>query len=136
MFIIKLAKPRMIKMLNWIYWLERIIRLLARVQLRNKLRTIPIYLGQMGYQEGCRPRPRLLVSIRDILYSIIPFFIPDHVETFDYFENKIPTHTDATHAISKSERNFQNRFPRELDQNFDIHRTSIIHRGLRKFHTL
>ena len=43
---------------------------------------------------------------------------------------------DATHAISKSERNFQNRFPRELDQNFDIHRTIIIHRGLRKFHTL
>ena len=36
------------------------------------------------------------------------------------FENEIPTHIDATHAISKSKPKFQNRFPKELDQNFDI----------------
>ena len=33
---------------------------------------------------------------------------------------------DETHAISKSEKKFQNRFPRELDQNFDISRISLI----------
>ena len=75
-----MAKPRMIKMLNWIYWLERIIRFLARVPPRNKLWTTPISLGPMGYRVACRPRPRSLASIRDILYSTIPFFIPDHVE--------------------------------------------------------
>ena len=29
------------------------------------------------------------------------------------FDNKTPTHMAATHAISKSKRNFQNRIPRE-----------------------
>ena len=33
---------------------------------------------------------------------------------------------DATHAISKSERNFHNRFPRELDENFDPPRISLM----------
>ena len=32
------------------------------------------------------------------------------------FENKKPTHMIATHAISKSERNFQNQIPRRLDK--------------------
>ena len=32
------------------------------------------------------------------------------------FENKIPTHMVATHAISKSEWKFRNRIPEELDQ--------------------
>ena len=33
----------------------------------------------------------------------------------------------ATHAISKSQQNFQNRIPRELDKNFYIPRISMIH---------
>ena len=48
------------------------------------------------------------------------------IDTFKDFENKTPTHMDATHAISKSERNFQNRFPRELDENFDTPRISLM----------
>ena len=36
------------------------------------------------------------------------------------FENEIPKHMGATHAISKSERNFRNHFPKELDQKLDI----------------
>ena len=43
------------------------------------------------------------------------------------FENKTPTHIDATHAISKSERNFQNRIPIELDKKFYIPRISVIY---------
>ena len=43
------------------------------------------------------------------------------------FDNKTPTHMAATHAISKSKRNFQNRIPRELDKKFDIPRISLIH---------
>ena len=38
--------------------------------------------------------------------------------TLGDFENKTPTHMAATYAISKSERSFQNRIPRELDKNF------------------
>ena len=48
------------------------------------------------------------------------------IHTFKDYENKKPTHMDATHAISKSERNFQNRFPRELDENFDTPRISLM----------
>ena len=33
----------------------------------------------------------------------------------------------TTHVISKSERNFQNRIPTELDKNFYIPRVSMIH---------
>ena len=33
----------------------------------------------------------------------------------DDFDNKTPTYMAATHAISKSERNFQKRIPRELE---------------------
>ena len=40
------------------------------------------------------------------------------LNTFGDYENKTPTHIDTTHAISKSERNFQIRFPGELDQTF------------------
>ena len=47
--------------------------------------------------------------------------------TLGDFYNKTPTHMDATHAISKSERNFQNRIPRELDKTFDIPRIGMIH---------
>ena len=42
------------------------------------------------------------------------------IYTLRDFENKTPTHIDETHAISKSERNFQNRIPRELDKKFYI----------------
>ena len=34
------------------------------------------------------------------------------------FDNKTPTYMAATHVISKSERNFQNRIPRELGKIF------------------
>ena len=43
------------------------------------------------------------------------------------FDNKTPTHLAATHAISKSKRNFQNRIPRELDKKFYIPRISMIY---------
>ena len=42
-------------------------------------------------------------------------------------EDKTPTHMDATHAISKSERDFQNRIPRELNKKFYIPRFVVIH---------
>ena len=43
------------------------------------------------------------------------------------FGNKTPTHMAVTHAISKSERSFQNRIPRELDKKFYIPKISMIH---------
>ena len=49
------------------------------------------------------------------------------IDTLGDFDNKTPTHMAATHAISKSKRNFQNRIPRELDKNFYIPRISMIH---------
>jgi len=49
------------------------------------------------------------------------------IYTVRYFENKTTTHMDATHAISKSERDFQNRIPRELDKKFYIPRFVVIH---------
>ena len=48
------------------------------------------------------------------------------LNTFGNFENKTPTHMDATHVISNSERNFRIRIPRELDQTFYIPRISVI----------
>ena len=47
--------------------------------------------------------------------------------TLGDFEDKTPTHMDATHAISKSEWNFQKRIPRELDKKLDISRISVIY---------
>ena len=49
------------------------------------------------------------------------------IDTLGDFDNKTPTHMAATHAISKSKRNFQNRIPRELDKNFYILRISMIY---------
>ena len=49
------------------------------------------------------------------------------IYTLGDFEKKTPTHMAATHAISKSERNFQNRIPSELDKNFYISRISMTH---------
>jgi len=43
------------------------------------------------------------------------------------FDDQTPTHIDATHAISKSERKFQNRIPKGLDQKFYIAGISMIH---------
>ena len=43
----------------------------------------------------------------------------------DDFENKTPTHIDATHAFSKILQNFQNRIPGELNQNLYISRIGI-----------
>ena len=45
----------------------------------------------------------------------------------DDFENETPTHMGATHAISKLKQKFQNRIPRELDQNFYIPRITMNH---------
>ena len=50
-----------------------------------------------------------------------------NLNTFGDFDNKTPTHMDATQAISNSERNFQIRTPRELDQTFYILRISVIY---------
>ena len=49
------------------------------------------------------------------------------VYTLDDFGRETPTQKGAAHAISKIRRKFQNRIPRELDQNIDIFRISIIH---------
>ena len=49
------------------------------------------------------------------------------IGTLGDFDNKTPTHMAATHAISKSKRDFQNRIPRELDENFDISGISVIY---------
>ena len=49
------------------------------------------------------------------------------IGTLGDFDNKTPTHMAATHAISKSKRDFQNRIPRELDKNFDISGISVIY---------
>ena len=49
------------------------------------------------------------------------------IYTLGDFEKKTPTHMVATHAISKSQQNFQNRIPRELDKNFYIPRISMIY---------
>ena len=49
------------------------------------------------------------------------------IYTLSDFENKTPTYMAATHAISKSERYFQNRIPRELDQKFGILRIVTIY---------
>ena len=49
------------------------------------------------------------------------------IDTSSDFGNITPTHMAATHAISKSKRNFQNRIPSELDKNFYIPRISMTH---------
>ena len=49
------------------------------------------------------------------------------IDTLGDFDNKTPTHKAATQAISKSKRIFQNRNPRELDENFDISGISVIY---------
>ena len=42
------------------------------------------------------------------------------------FENETPTHLGATHTFSKNDGKFQNRTPKESDQNFDIPGISVI----------
>ena len=42
------------------------------------------------------------------------------------FESQAPTHMSATHAFSKIRRKFRKRIPRELDQELDIPRNSMI----------
>ena len=49
------------------------------------------------------------------------------INTLGDFEIETPTHMSTTHAIKKPEQKFQNRIPRELDQNFDIPGISMIH---------
>ena len=49
------------------------------------------------------------------------------IGTLGDFDNNTPTHMAATHAISKSKRDFQNRIPTELDKNFDISGISVIY---------
>ena len=41
------------------------------------------------------------------------------------FGGELPTHLGATHAISKTGQQFQNRIPRELDKNLDNPRISL-----------
>ena len=49
------------------------------------------------------------------------------IGTLSDFDNITPTHMAATHAISKSKRDFQNQIPRELDKIFDISGISVIY---------
>ena len=61
-----------------------------------------------------------------------PYFIYEidqrkKLNTLGDFENQTPKHIDATHAFSKILQNFQNRIPRELNQNLYISRIGINH---------
>ena len=49
------------------------------------------------------------------------------LNTLGDFENQTPTHIDATHAFSKILRNFQNRIPREWNQNLYTSEIGINH---------
>ena len=49
------------------------------------------------------------------------------INTLGDFEIETPTHISTTHAISKSDRSFQNRFPMELDENLYTPRISLLH---------
>ena len=49
------------------------------------------------------------------------------INTLGVFENETPTYISATHAFLKIRGKFENRIPRELNQNFDIPRISMIH---------
>ena len=49
------------------------------------------------------------------------------INIFGDFESGTPMHIGAAHAFSKYQQNFQNRIPKESDQNIDIPRISIIH---------
>ena len=50
------------------------------------------------------------------------------VNTISDFETETPTHTSATHTISKIEPKSQNRIPGELNQKFGIPRISILNK--------
>ena len=54
------------------------------------------------------------------------WLIINKINTLSDFWSQTPTHMGATHAISKIHRKFQNRILRELDQNCDIPRISLI----------
>ena len=61
-----------------------------------------------------------------------PYFIYEidqrkKLNTLGDFENQTPTHIDATHAFSKILKNFQNRIPRKLTQNFYMLRIGMIY---------
>ena len=60
-------------------------------------------------------------------YSIYEIDQRKKLNTLSDFENQKPTHIDATHAFSKTLKNFQNRIPRELNQNLYIFRIGINH---------
>ena len=49
------------------------------------------------------------------------------IYTLSNFGYETPTHMGTTHAISKIEEKFQNRTPRESDENFDIPGISMIY---------
>ena len=74
------------------------------------------------------------LKLRGLMWNQIstPYFAYQNdqrkkIYTLSEFENKTPTHMAVTHAISKSERSFQNRIPRELDKKFYIPKISMIH---------
>ena len=49
------------------------------------------------------------------------------INIFSDSESVTPTHIGAAHTFSKIRRKFQNRNPKESDQNIDFSRISIIH---------
>ena len=71
----------------------------------------------------------ILTKDRFHLITLNFIYENDHrnkINTIGVFWSETPTHMDATHAISKIHKKFQNRIRRELDQNFDIPRISLI----------
>ena len=64
------------------------------------------------------------LKLRGLTWNQIntPYFIyeidqREKLNNLGDFENQKPTHIDATYAFSKFPKNFQNRIPRELNQN-------------------
>jgi len=51
----------------------------------------------------------------------------EKIYTFGEFGRETPTHKAGAHAISNFWENFKNRIPRELGQNIDIPRISVIY---------
>ena len=77
-----------------------------------------------------------LFAIGYISLSLISYYARDwhnmqliisRTECKSLLMDKTPTHMATTHVISKSERNFQNRIPTELDKNFCISRFVVIY---------
>ena len=93
---------------------------------------LPIFLTRLDAEKIMvekLPKKWILrgLKLRGLMYFIYENDQRKKFKTLGDFDNITPTHMYATHGISKSQQNFQNRFPRELDQKFGIPRIGTIH---------